>query len=87
MKNASQLGIMPWPILYKLSLPGGSNHYGGTFPMSKNPQPLTTDINGRLYGYRNLHIVDGSVLPHIPPYSPTLTIMANAYRIGENISK
>ena len=44
----------------------------------------TTDHLGRLYGFKNIHIVDASVFPSIPSATITYSIMANAYRIGHH---
>ena len=41
-----------------------------------------TNVLGELAGHVGLHIVDGSILPSLPPRHATLTIMANADRIG-----
>jgi choline dehydrogenase-like flavoprotein len=59
-----------------------SVHYAGTFPMAAGDRELTTDRAGALRGARAVHLVDGSVLPHLPSRGPTFTLMANANRIG-----
>lgn len=66
----------------RLDAPGASFHSGGTFPMTENPGSLQTDTQGRLWGKRNVHIVDASALPTIPATTITLSVMANAHRIG-----
>ena len=42
---------------------------------------LETDILGRLYGHKRIHIVDGSIMPSIPATTIALLQMANADRI------
>jgi hypothetical protein len=66
--------------------PAASVHYAGTFPMTDDDRELTTDLRGRLRGRlrgtRGVHLVDGSLLPHLPSHGLTFTLMANADRIG-----
>ncbi len=64
---------------------GRGFHFGGSFPMSSNPGPGQTDILGRLWNSKRVHAVDASILPSIPATTITLTVMANAYRIGKEI--
>jgi len=70
--------------LSSLSQIGHGNHYGGTFPMQKNPDNLESDIFGRIKGWERVHLVDSSTFPSIPPGPIVLTIMANAYRIAHS---
>jgi choline dehydrogenase-like flavoprotein len=62
--------------------PGRSFHSGGTFPMSLHPGEYESDILGRPFKLKRVHVVDSSVLPSIPATTITLSVMANAYRIG-----
>jgi len=62
--------------------PGRSNHLGGTFPMARRPERLQSDLLGRPAGLERVHVVDASVLPTIPATTVTLSVMANAHRIG-----
>jgi choline dehydrogenase-like flavoprotein len=62
--------------------PGRGFHTGGTFPMRVNPGPLQVDVLGRPYGFANVHLVDASVFPSLPATTITLSVMANAHRIG-----
>jgi choline dehydrogenase-like flavoprotein len=68
--------------LLKIGKPGRGFHSGGSFPMSRTPAPLETDIQGRPPGLTRVHAIDSSVLPSIAATTITLTVMANAYRIG-----
>ena len=81
--NALSLGFVPLSPLLKIGVPGQGVHTGGTFPMRHNPGNFETDIYGRPTGLQRVHVVDASVLPSIPSTTITLTIMANAYRIGK----
>jgi hypothetical protein len=64
---------------------GEDSHYASTLPMRDKPSKLETDLNGAIYGFNNIHCVDGSVLSELPAKSHTLTIMANADRISRNL--
>jgi choline dehydrogenase-like flavoprotein len=66
---------------------GGSLHYGGTFPMSRDDKELTVDVFGRLRETESVYIVDGSVFPYLPSKGLTFTMMANANRIAEFLVK
>lgn len=85
--NAFSLGFLPLITFIKMSKPGGGNHYGGSFPMRKNPQPFESDILGRPSGFKHVHLVDSSVFPTISSQAITLNAMANAYRIGTLFDK
>jgi choline dehydrogenase-like flavoprotein len=82
-RNALSLGFVPLSPLLKIGNPGQGAHFGGTFPMRHNPGNFETDIYGRPTRLRRVHVVDASVLPSIPSTTITLTVMANAYRIGK----
>jgi choline dehydrogenase-like flavoprotein len=80
----SRVGVYPL-LPFKLGDPGkpASWHFGGTLPMSKNPQgELSTDVMGRPRGWERVHIVDDSVFPSIPSTTVALLSMANAARIA-----
>jgi choline dehydrogenase-like flavoprotein len=81
-----------WRRLGARVLPGGSlatagtdAHLGGLFPMG-NPAPHGTSRFGELNAAPGLFVVDGAVLPSIPSKFTTLTIMANADRIGRHLA-
>ena len=82
-----RLGTVVLPGSFTLGAPGSDAHYAGTFPMRAEPRPLETDRFGMLHGHPGLYIVDGSVLSALPTKSHTLTIMANAARIGAHIAE
>lgn len=73
-----------WPLSWFLTQQpiGKSYHYGGTFPMKKNPGPFESDLAGRPYGFKRVHLADASVFPSIPSTTFTLSVMANAHRIA-----
>lgn len=81
-KLSSKTGFLPLLPLLDLGKPGRGYHSGGSFPMSAQPTAGQTDLLGRPQGMRRVHAVDATVFPSIPATTITLSIMANAYRIG-----
>lgn len=66
---------------------GSSIHYGGTFPMRSRDEANTTTPEGKLRGTAAVWLADGSTLPHLPAKGLTLTLMANADRIGTHLAR
>ena len=81
-KCSRYLGAIPLFPLLQMGKPGQGSHIGGSFPMRRVPGEFEADIFGRLTGMQRVHIVDASVLPSIPATTITLSVMANAHRIG-----
>lgn len=85
-----RLGCFLLPGSGGLSTPGSDAHYAGTLP-HRLTQPADglpwTDKGGRLAASANVYVADGSVLPRLPAKHCTLTIMANADRIGRGIAE
>lgn len=79
-------GVVVLTPMVHVELPGRGYHIGCSFPMSRTGEHLTSDLFGRPSGLQRIHIVDASVLPDLPPQSPTLTAMANATRIAAAIA-
>jgi choline dehydrogenase-like flavoprotein len=77
-----------WRTLGAWALPGGSTampgtdvHFGGLFPMGLDAA-FGSSRHGELNAAPGVFVVDGSSLPTVPSKFITLTIMANADRIG-----
>jgi choline dehydrogenase-like flavoprotein len=81
-RNRSLLRAVPLSPMLRAGEAGRGFHAGGTLPMSASPGPLQTDVWGRPYGLRRVHVVDSSVFPSITASTITLTVMANAHRIA-----
>jgi choline dehydrogenase-like flavoprotein len=62
----------------------GSAHLHGTCRMGDDPAKSVVDRWCRSHEVANLWIVDGSVFPTSGGYNPTLTILANAYRVADH---
>ena len=79
-------GSIMLPGSFKIGVQGSDAHYAGTLPMSISRQKGKTDPSGELYGCEGIYIVDGACLPSLSEKPHTLTIMANADRIGQLIA-
>ena len=63
------------------------SHALGTVRMGDDPESAPVDRNGRFRGVDNLYVTDGSTLPTSAAVNPSLTISANALRIGHVIAE
>ncbi len=63
---------------------GAGAHFHGSCRMGDDPQASVVDRWCRAHEVPNLWVVDGSVFPTSGGYNPTLTILANAYRVADH---
>jgi len=63
------------------------NHPMGTLRMGVSPEISAVDPSGRVYGVKELYVVDASVFPSALGVNPMLTIMAIASRLSQEIVK
>ena len=75
---------LPLPGAASILEPGADAHYAGVLPMG-GEGPFASGAFGEIAA--GLHVVDGACLPGLSATHPTLTIMANATRIGEAVAK
>lgn len=80
-------GVVPLWRLTHLSRVGGSFHVGASFPISKSVGERKSDLFGRPFKLRRIHLVDASSLPTVPPQSPTITAMAHSHIIVGRIAQ
>lgn len=85
-KAYRSIGALLMPGSFTVGRPGGDIHYVGTLPMRDRPVIGETTALGEVTGLDGLHVVDGACLPILPAKSHTLTIMANADRIGSALA-
>lgn len=85
-KHYLKMGALLMPMSFSIGKPGADIHYAGTLPMHATPQAGHTNILGEVAGLPGVHLIDGSCLPKITEKSHTLTIMANADRIGRKLA-
>lgn len=62
------------------------SHAVGTVRMGVDPTSSALDEYCRFRGIDNLYVVDGSFMPTSAALNPSLTIAANALRVGEKIA-
>jgi len=60
-------------------------HQCGTCRFGDDPDTSVLDLNCRTHDVDNLYVVDGSFFPSSAAVNPTLTIIANALRVGDRI--
>ncbi|SDX49783.1 GMC family oxidoreductase [Paenibacillus sp. CF384] len=65
----------------------GGQHQSGTLRMGNDPATSVTDPTGRVHGYDNLWVSDGSVHVTNGGVNPVLTILALAFRTADNLVK
>ncbi len=58
-------------------------HQCGTCNFGTDPATSVLDLNCRTHDVDNLYVVDGSFFPSSAAVNPTLTIIANALRVGD----
>jgi len=82
-----RLGAYVLPNSFTPMGPGEAIRYAATLPMRDAPGTGETDALGELHGSPGLHVVDLSIFPSMPAKHHTLTMMANADRIGRAIGE
>ena len=60
-------------------------HQCGTCRFGSDPKTSVLDLHCRTHDVDNLYVVDGSFFPSNSGVNPTLTIMANALRVGNDL--
>jgi choline dehydrogenase-like flavoprotein len=63
----------------------GVAHQVGTCRFGTDRATSVLDIHCKTHDIENLYVVDGSFFPSIGAVNPSLTIMANALRVGEHL--
>jgi hypothetical protein len=77
------LDLYPLLPMLRLSAPGKSYHWGGSFPHAADrPVTFSSDRLGRVGSWERTHLVDASVFTTVPAMTFGLTVMANAHRIA-----
>ncbi|HEY6876645.1 MAG TPA: GMC family oxidoreductase, partial [Polyangiales bacterium] len=71
---------------YQLDLSGVS-HQCGTLRFGHDPATSVLDTNCKAHELDNLYVVDGSFFCSSAAVNPSLTIMANALRVGDHLAE
>ncbi|EKQ67000.1 choline dehydrogenase-like flavoprotein [Leptolyngbyaceae cyanobacterium JSC-12] len=78
--------IIPCSFYFKKKLPlQGVAHQCGTCRFGDDPAASVLDLNCRTHDVDNLYVVDGSFFRSSAAVNPTLTIIANALRVGDHL--
>lgn len=78
--------ILPCSLYFRKRLPiQGVAHQVGTCRFGTDPETSVLDLDCRTHDIDNLYVVDGSFFPSSGAVNPSLTIMANALRVGDRI--
>jgi choline dehydrogenase-like flavoprotein len=77
MKDHTKVG-------YDLGVSGVS-HQMGTLKFGKDRRTSVLDVNCKAHDLENLYVVDASFFVSSGAFNPSLTIMANALRVGDHL--
>ena len=78
--------FFPHGIYLRKNIPiSGVAHQVGTLRFGNDPATSVLDSNCKTHEIDNLYVVDGSFFPSSGAVNPSLTIMANALRVGEHL--
>ena len=78
LRRAGALFFFTWPV-------STFSHAVGTVRMGDDERTAPLDPDCRFRGLENLYVTDGSVFPTSGGVNPSLTISANAMRVGQAI--
>jgi choline dehydrogenase-like flavoprotein len=62
-------------------------HQAGTIRFGTDPATSVLDVDCKAHDVDNLYVVDSGFFPSIGAVNPTLTIIANALRVGERLTE
>jgi choline dehydrogenase-like flavoprotein len=78
--------LMPRSLYLGKNIPiGGTAHQAGTVRFGRDPKTSALDVNCKAHDLDNLYVVDASFFVSIAAVNPSLTIMANALRVGDHL--
>jgi choline dehydrogenase-like flavoprotein len=78
--------ILPCSLYFRKRVPlQAVAHQCGTCRFGTDPQTSVLDLNCRTHDVDNLYVVDSSFFPSSGAVNPTLTIIANALRVGDHL--
>jgi len=78
--------LLPQNAYFGKRLPiAGTGHQNGTIRFGRDPDTSALDVNCRAHEVDNLYVADGSFFVSSAAVNPTLTIIANALRVGDHL--
>jgi len=81
LQHIAPFGIYPRNIVPIQAV----GHQCGTCRFGTDPTTSVLDLHCRTHDLDNLYVVDGSFFPSSAAVNPTLTIIANALRVGDHL--
>jgi choline dehydrogenase-like flavoprotein len=80
--------LLPHYLYLGQNIPiGGTAHQNGTIRFGTDPATSALDLNCKAHQLDNLYVVDASFFPSCGAVNPTLTIIANALRVGDHLTE
>ena len=77
---------VPMHAYFKKRIPlEGVGHQNGTCRFGVDPKQSVLDVNCRTHDIDNLYVVDASFFPSCGAVNPSLTVIANALRVGDHL--
>jgi len=78
--------LIPHSLYLKKNIPlEGLAHQCGTCRFGTDPKDSVLDLYCKTHDIDNLYVVDGSFFPSSGAVNPSLTIIANALRVGKHL--
>lgn len=78
--------LLPFSLYFQQKIPlEGMGHQCGTCVFGSDPKTSVLNPNCRTHDVHNLYVVDGSFFPSSSAVNPSLTIIANALRVGDHL--
>lgn len=78
--------LIPRHAYLKSDVPlAATAHQAGTCRFGKDPRISVLDLNCKAHEIDNLYVVDASFFPSIGAVNPSLTVIANALRVGDHL--
>jgi choline dehydrogenase-like flavoprotein len=79
-------GLLDHSIYLHKGMPiGATAHQAGTVRFGTDPATSALDVDCKAHELDNLYVVDAAFFPSIGAVNPTLTIIANALRVGDHL--
>jgi len=72
--------------LHKAFDAAATAHQAGTVRFGTDPATSVLDVHCKAHDLDNLYVVDSGFMPSVGAVNPTLTIIANALRVGDHIA-
>ena len=86
--DAETKHVIPFSIYPRTQVPlSAVGHQCGTCRFGSDPNTSVLDLNCRAHDVDNLYVVDSSFFPSNSGVNPTLTVIANALRVGDHLAE